>query len=36
MYAYADAPSDEETIILTFFSSGKKLYAFTPGFYGLK
>ena len=36
MYAYADAPSDEETITITSFSSGDKLYTFTRGFYGLK
>ena len=36
MYAYADTPSDEETIKLTGFSSGDKLYAFIRGFYGLK
>ena len=36
MYAYAHAPLDEETITLTSFSSGDKLYAFTRGFYGLK
>ena len=36
MYAYAHAPLDEETITLTSFSSGDKLYAFTRGFNGLK
>ena len=42
MYAYAHAPLGEETITLTSFSSGDKLYAFTrfygffTGFYGLK
>ena len=36
MYAYAHAPLDEETITLTSFSSGDKLYAFSRGFYGLK
>ena len=36
MYAYAHAPLDEETITLTSFSSGDKLYAFTRGFYDLK
>ena len=36
MYAYAHAPLDEETITLTSFSSGDKLYAFIRGFYGLK
>ena len=36
MYAFAHAPLDEETITLTSFSSGDKLYAFTHGFYGLK
>ena len=36
MYAYAHAPLDEETITLTSFSSGDKLYAFTRGFYCLK
>ena len=30
MYAYAHAPIDEETITLTSFSSGDKLYSFTP------
>ena len=36
MYAYAHTPLDEETIQLTGFSSGDKLYAFIRGFYGLK
>ena len=36
MYAYAHAPLDEETITLTSFHSGDKLYAFIRGFYGLK
>ena len=36
MYAYAHARLDEETITLTSFSSGDKLYAFTRGFCGLK
>ena len=36
MYAYAHAPLDEETITLTSYSSGDKLYAFIRGFYGLK
>ena len=36
MYAYAHTPLDEETIKLTRFSSGDKLYAFIRGFYGLK
>ena len=35
-YAYAHTPLDEETIKLTGFSSGDKLYAFIRGFYGLK
>ena len=35
MYAYAHAPLDEETITLTSFSSGDKLYVFTRGFIGL-
>ena len=34
MYAYAHTPLDEETIKLTGFSSGDKLYAFIRGFYG--
>ena len=36
MYAYAHTPSDDETIKLTGFSSGDKLYTFIRGFYGLK
>ena len=36
MYAYAHVPLDEETITLTSFSSGDKLYAFIRRFYGLK
>ena len=36
MYAYAHTPLDEETIKLTGFSSGDKLYAFIRRFYGLK
>ena len=36
MYEYAHASLDEETITLTSFSSGDKLYAFTRGFFGLK
>ena len=36
MYAYAYAPLDEDTIKLTSFSSGDKLFAFIRGFYGLK
>ena len=36
MYAYAHTPLDEETIKLTGFSSGDKLYAFIRGFYGLR
>ena len=36
MYAYAHAPLDEDTIKLTSFSSGDKLFAFIRGFYGLK
>ena len=36
MYAYALTPLDEETIKLTGFSSGDKLYTFFRGFYGLK
>ena len=36
MYAYAHTPLDEETIKLTIFSSGDKLFAFIRGFYGLK
>ena len=36
MYAYGHAPLDEDTIKLTSFSSGEKLFAFIRGFYGLK
>ena len=36
MYAYAYTPLDEDTIKLTSFSSGDKLFAFIQGFYGLK
>ena len=36
MYAYAHTPLDEETIKLTGFSSGDKLYAFIRGICGLK
>ena len=36
MYAYAHTPLDEETIKLTSFSSGDKVFAFIRGFYGLK
>ena len=36
MYAYAHASLDEETINLTSFSSGDKVYALTRSFYGLK
>ena len=36
MYAYAHTPLDEETIKLTSFSSGDKLFAFIRGIYGLK
>ena len=36
MYAYAHTPLDEETIKLTGFSSGDKLYTFISGFYGVK
>ena len=36
LYAYAHTPLDEETIKLTGFSSGDKLYTFIRGFYGLK
>ena len=36
MYAYAHTPLDEDTIKLTNFSSGDKLFAFIRGFYGLK
>ena len=36
MYAYAYTPLDENTIKLTRFSSGDKLFAFIRRFYGLK
>ena len=36
MYAYAHTPLYGETIKLTSFSSGDKLFAFIRGFYGLK
>ena len=36
MYAYEQAPLDEETISLTSFTSGDKLYAFIRGFHDLK
>ena len=36
MYATAHTPLDEDTIKLTSFSSGDKLFAFIRGFYGLK
>ena len=36
MYAYAHTTLDEETIKITSFSSGDKLFAFIRGFYGLK
>ena len=36
MYEYAHTPLDEDTIELTSFSSGDKLFAFIRGFYGLK
>ena len=36
MYAYVHAPLAEDTIKLTSFSSGDKLFAFIRGFYGLK
>ena len=36
MYAYAHTPFDEDTIKLTSFFSGDKLFAFIRGFYGLK
>ena len=35
MYAYAHTPLDEETIKLTGFSTGDKVYDFIRGFYGL-
>ena len=36
MYAFAHATLDEDTIKLTSFSSGDKLFAFIRAFYGLK
>ena len=36
MYTYAHTPLDDETIKLTSFSSGDKLFAFIRSFYGLK
>ena len=36
MYAYAHTPLDEDSIKLTSFSSGDKLFAFIRGFHGLK
>ena len=36
MYAYAHTPLEEETIKLTSFSSGDKLFDFIRDFYGLK
>ena len=36
MYAYAHTPLDEDTIKLTSFSSGDKLFALIRGFHGLK
>ena len=36
IYAYAHTPLVEETIKLTSFLSGDKLFAFIRGFYGLK
>ena len=36
MYGYAHTPLDEDTIKLTSFSSGDKLFASIRGFYGLK
>ena len=35
MYAYAHAPLDKDTIKLTSFSSGDKLFDFIRGFHGL-
>ena len=35
MNTFSHAPLDEETISLTSFSSGDKLYAFIRGFYGI-
>ena len=36
MYAYAHTPLDEDTIKLTSFYAGDKLFAFKRSFYGLK
>ena len=36
MYAYAHTPLDEETIKLTSFSSGDKVFTFKGGVYGLE
>ena len=36
MYAYAHTPLDGDSIKLTKFASGDKLFAFIRGFYGLK
>ena len=36
MYAYAHTPLDEETVNITGFSSGDKLYTFIRGIYGIK
>ena len=36
MYAYAHTPLDGDTIKLTSFPSGDKLFAFISGFFGLK
>ena len=36
VYAYAHTPLDKDTIKLTSFSSGDKLFALIRGFYGLK
>ena len=36
MYAYTHTHLDEETMNITSFSSGDKLFAFIRGFYGLK
>ena len=36
MYAYAHTPLDKETMKLTSFSSGDKLFGFIRGFFGLK
>ena len=36
MYAYAHTPSDEETMKVTGWSSGEKMYTIIREFYGLK